>query len=89
MARSVKRSAHLRWCSSARVASTRPSGDAEAEHLILEAVEGLQLYDMRGPEPWALRYLLEFYRERGRDEEAAPYEARLAELASESTAEIA
>ncbi len=63
--------------------------DAEAEHLILEAVEGLQLYDMRGPERWALRYLLEFYRERGRDEEAAPYEARLAELASESTAEIA
>ena len=63
--------------------------DAEAETLIHEAVESLQLYDMRGPERWALRYLVEFYRERGRDEDALPYEARLAELSPASTAEIA
>jgi class 3 adenylate cyclase/tetratricopeptide (TPR) repeat protein len=63
--------------------------DAEAEALIHEAVESLQLYDMRGPERWALRYLVEFYRERGRDEDALPYEARLAELSPASTAEIA
>jgi len=63
--------------------------DTEAEALIHEAVESLQLYGMRGPERWALRYLLEFYGERGRDDDAAPYEARLADLSAESAAEIA
>ncbi|HVA29764.1 MAG TPA: AAA family ATPase [Gaiellaceae bacterium] len=63
--------------------------DAEAEALIHEAVDSLQLYELRGPERWVLRYLIEFYRERGRDGEAVPYEARLAELSAESTVEIA
>jgi class 3 adenylate cyclase/tetratricopeptide (TPR) repeat protein len=63
--------------------------DAEAEALIHEAVEGLHLFEMRGPERWALRYLVEFYRERGREADAVAYEVRLAELAPErSTAEM-
>ena len=46
--------------------------DAEAEALIHEAVEGLQLYELRGPERWALRYLVEFYRRRGRARTPCP-----------------
>jgi class 3 adenylate cyclase/tetratricopeptide (TPR) repeat protein len=62
--------------------------DAEAEALMLEAVEGFALYDLKALEHWALRYLAEFLRSRGRDDEAASYEARRAALSPASTAEI-
>jgi tetratricopeptide (TPR) repeat protein len=55
--------------------------DEEAESLMLEAVEGFAMYDLRALEHWALRYLAEFLRERGRDDEAAAYEERRAGLA--------
>jgi hypothetical protein len=48
---------------------------------MLEAVEGFAMYDLRALEHWALRYLAEFLRERGRDDEAAVYEERRAGLA--------
>ena len=63
--------------------------DDEAEHLMREAVEELARHQMRAVERWALRRLVEFYRDRGRDDEAAGYEARLAELSPSSTAPIA
>src|SRR5581483_4039416 len=60
--------------------------DEEAEELMLEAVEGFALYQMRALEHWALRYLATFLRSRGRDDEAASYDARRAALAPSSTA---
>jgi len=62
--------------------------DAEAEELMLEAVDGFALYQMRALEHWALRYLATFLRSRGRDDEASVYEARRARLAPSSTAPI-
>jgi tetratricopeptide (TPR) repeat protein len=62
--------------------------DEEAETLMLEAVEGFALYDLRALEHWALRYLAEFLRSRGRDEEAAGYEERRVALSPSSTAPI-
>jgi class 3 adenylate cyclase/tetratricopeptide (TPR) repeat protein len=62
--------------------------DAEAETLMKEAVEGFAFYDIRALEHWSLRYLAEFLRSRGRDDEAAAYEERRAELAPVSTAPI-
>jgi tetratricopeptide (TPR) repeat protein len=62
--------------------------DAEAEALMREAVDGFALYDMRALEHWALRYLAEFLRSRGRDDEAVVYEERRAGLAPVSTAPI-
>ena len=62
--------------------------DDEAESLMLEAVEGFALYGLRALEHWALRYLAEFLRTRGRDEEAAGYEERRAALSPSSTAPI-
>jgi ATP/maltotriose-dependent transcriptional regulator MalT len=62
--------------------------DEEAEALMHEAIEGFALYDMRALEHWALRYLAEFLRARGRDDEAVVYEERRAGLAPESTAPI-
>jgi class 3 adenylate cyclase/ATP/maltotriose-dependent transcriptional regulator MalT len=62
--------------------------DDEAEALMQEAVEGFALYDMRALEHWALRYLAEFLRARGRDDEAVVYEERRAGLAPASTAPI-
>jgi class 3 adenylate cyclase/tetratricopeptide (TPR) repeat protein len=62
--------------------------DAEAETLMKEAVEGFAFYDIRALEHWALRYLAEFLRSRGRDDEAAAYEERRAGLAPVSTAPI-
>jgi hypothetical protein len=53
-----------------------------------EAVDGFALYDMRALEHWALRYLAEFLRSRGRDDEAVVYEERRAGLAPVSTAPI-
>jgi len=63
--------------------------DDEAEHLMLEAVDELARHQIHAVERWALRRLVDFYRERGRDEDAAVYEARLGELSASSTAPIA
>jgi len=60
--------------------------DAEAEQLLLEAVEGFALYELRALEHWGLRYLAEFLRSRGRDDEAAAYMERRAALAPSNTA---
>jgi ATP/maltotriose-dependent transcriptional regulator MalT len=60
--------------------------DDVAERLFADALEGFRMYDMRSLEHWALRYAAQFLRSRGRDEEAAAYEARRAELAPSSTA---
>ena len=62
--------------------------DAEAEELMLEAVEGFALYELRALEHWALRYLAQFLRSRGRDDEAVAYEARRAALSPSSTVPI-
>jgi class 3 adenylate cyclase/tetratricopeptide (TPR) repeat protein len=62
--------------------------DAEAEELMLDAVEGFALYELRALEHWALRYLAEFLRSRGREDEAVAYEARRAALSPSSTVPI-
>ncbi len=62
--------------------------DAEAEALMVEAVDGFAMYEIRALEHWALRYLAEFLRSRGRDDEAVVYEERRAGLAPVSTAPI-
>jgi tetratricopeptide (TPR) repeat protein len=62
--------------------------DEEAEALLREAVDGFALYELRASEHWALRHLAEFLRSRGRDDEAATYEARRDGLAPSSTAPI-
>jgi hypothetical protein len=63
--------------------------DGEAEALFQEAIESLALYGFRAAESQSLVSALDFFRERGRDEEVARYEARLAELLPSSTAPIA
>src|SRR5215211_1400094 len=63
--------------------------DEEAERLLRSAVDGLHRSAFRSSEPEALRYLIGFLRERGRADEAAPYEARLAELDVSTPAETA
>jgi tetratricopeptide (TPR) repeat protein len=63
--------------------------DAEAEALFREALEGLELFGFRASERQALESVIDFYRERGRDDEVARYEARRAELSPSSTAEMA
>jgi len=60
--------------------------DEEAEQLLIEAVGTFEHYDLRALEHWALRYLAEFLRSRGRDDEAVVYEERRAALAPSSTA---
>ena len=62
--------------------------DAEAEKLLVEAVEELGFFDLRALEHWALRYLVQFLRSRGRDDEADAYEERRTALAPISTAPI-
>jgi class 3 adenylate cyclase/tetratricopeptide (TPR) repeat protein len=62
--------------------------DEEAEQLLHEAVDGFALYEIRALEHWALRYLAEFLRARGREDEAVVYEERRAALAPSSTAQI-
>ena len=62
--------------------------DEEAEDLLREAVEELRRHHMRAIERWALGRLIEFYRDRGREDDAVGYEARLAEL-TPSTAPMA
>jgi predicted ATPase/class 3 adenylate cyclase len=66
--------------------------DEQAEHLLRAAAEGLRLTQFRATEPEALRELIAFLCERGRSDEAVPYEARLEELVpapAESAARIA
>jgi predicted ATPase/class 3 adenylate cyclase len=55
--------------------------DADAEALLLEALEMIESSGFHGLESWVLSRLEQFLRERGRDEEAAVYRTRLAELA--------
>jgi len=54
-----------------------------------EALERLEFYGFRAAEREALEDALEFFRDRGRDDEVARYEARRAELLPSSTAPIA
>jgi class 3 adenylate cyclase/tetratricopeptide (TPR) repeat protein len=63
--------------------------DEEAEQLLIEAVGTFEHYDLRALEHWALRYLAEFLRARGRDDEAAFYEERRSSLWPSSTARMA
>jgi hypothetical protein len=68
--------------------------DSEAERLLREAADGLARTQFRSDEPEAVRELIAFLHEQGRADEAAPYEARLAELEvgepeAESAAQIA
>ena len=62
--------------------------DEEAEQLFVAAVEGFHRYDLRALEHWALRYLAEFLRARGREDEAVRYVDRRAALAPSNTAPI-
>ena len=57
--------------------------DAEAEELLREALAMVEATGFRGLEAWVISRLEEFLRERGRDEEAAAYRVRLAELADD------
>ncbi len=57
--------------------------DEEAEVLLREAADEIELSGMRAMERWSLRQLVRFYAERGRDEDIRGYEARLAELSPE------
>src|SRR5581483_1701724 len=61
----------------------------EAESLLREAVETFRLYEFRALEHWALRRLIDFYRDRGREDEAVAYEERRSALGPSSTARIA
>jgi class 3 adenylate cyclase/tetratricopeptide (TPR) repeat protein len=54
--------------------------DDEAAELMHEAVDDARCTDQRALERWALGRVLEFHRSRGQDDEARPYEERLAEL---------
>ncbi len=63
--------------------------DDEAEHLFHEALESLAFYGFRSAEHSSLMRAVAFFRESGREDEAARYESRLAELVPSSTAPIA
>ena len=65
--------------------------DEEAEELLRSALETAKETDFREVQLSALQHLAQFLRERGRDEEAAPFEERREELraASRSAAPIA
>lgn len=63
--------------------------DVEAERLLRDAADGLRRTQFRSSEPEAVRYVIEFLRERGRDDEAVVYEARLAVLCAAEPAESA
>ena len=62
--------------------------DAEAVALFHEALEELAFYGFRAVERQMLGNAIEFFRERGRDDDVVRYEARLAELSASSTAPI-
>jgi class 3 adenylate cyclase/tetratricopeptide (TPR) repeat protein len=66
--------------------------DEEAEETFRAAIELARESDYKLFEMHPLEHLVDFLRERGREDEAGPYEARLAELSpptAESTARIA
>jgi class 3 adenylate cyclase/tetratricopeptide (TPR) repeat protein len=63
--------------------------DDEAEMLLQDAADELRSYGLAAPERDALRALVQFLRDRGRDFEASAAEERLAELDARSTAPIA
>jgi tetratricopeptide (TPR) repeat protein len=63
--------------------------DEEAERLLTEAAAELREYELHVAEREAVRALAQFLRERGRDEDAALAEERLATLVGLSTAPIA
>ncbi len=63
--------------------------DDEAESLLREAYEATAATDHRRNEAQALEAFVQFLRERGRDDEAEGFEARLEELVSPSAARIA
>jgi tetratricopeptide (TPR) repeat protein len=71
------------------VVRSKQHRDEEAEQLIRESIDVFNLYGLRALEHWGLRVLVEFLRERGRDDEAVLYEERRAELGPTSTARIA
>jgi hypothetical protein len=54
--------------------------EADAEELLLEALALVEHTGFRGLEAWITTRLEEFLREHGRDEDAARYRERLAEL---------
>jgi tetratricopeptide (TPR) repeat protein len=62
--------------------------DAEAEELLVEAVDAFAFFELGALEHWALRYLIAFLRSRGRDDEAEIYDTRRAALSSVSAAPI-
>jgi tetratricopeptide (TPR) repeat protein len=63
--------------------------DDEAEKLFRAAADELERHHLRAIERWTLRKLVEFYRERGREEDVGGYEARLSELSPSSIAPMA
>ncbi|HEY5059399.1 MAG TPA: AAA family ATPase [Gaiellaceae bacterium] len=65
------------------------SRDGEAERLLTEAFDELGVYGLRAPQREVVHHLAAFLRGRGREDEGAAYEARLAALAPSSTAPIA
>ena len=52
------------------VVRSKQHRDEEAEQLIRESIDVFNLYGLRALEHWGLRVLVEFLRERGRDDEA-------------------
>jgi class 3 adenylate cyclase/tetratricopeptide (TPR) repeat protein len=54
--------------------------DPEAEELMQEALDEMRRNDQRALERWALRHVIDFYRERSRADVALSYEERLTEL---------
>jgi tetratricopeptide (TPR) repeat protein len=54
--------------------------DPEAEELMQEALDEMRRNDQRALERWALRHVIDFYRDRSRADVALSYEERLAEL---------
>ena len=63
--------------------------DEEAECLLTEAFDELGVSGLLSPQREVVCHLAAFLRARGREDEAAAYEGRLAELAPSSTAPIA
>ena len=63
--------------------------DEDAEILLRAAAEGLALTQFRAAEPEALRQLITFLKDRGREDEAAPFVKRLARLGGSAPAESA
>jgi class 3 adenylate cyclase/tetratricopeptide (TPR) repeat protein len=63
--------------------------EKEAEGLMCEAIAEMRGLHLRALERWGLQHVVEFYRARGWEDAAAPYEERLGELDPSSTAPMA